>query len=184
VGKASRRKRERERAKMDFAVSRFNLAMDALAADPCETCAFRDPEAWIADPAIPQKLADAMARHQPFYCHQGLETIDNVYQPAPDPSTMKMCAGFARLYRRLGSRSAIEQLAAIRALQSGLLKRYLTTDDETPNRLRGPGGVEALAQALDVMADLRRRGIDPETLDEPDIIAELAAAESRAGAVQ
>jgi hypothetical protein len=103
---------------------------------PCESCAFKDPEAWIADLRMKEKLTQCLQdpRHR-FYCHEGLPVDeDNRYQPPtradgrPDASQMPLCGGFLRWALAVREKPPKEQERILSALQQHFVSRFLTTD--------------------------------------------------------
>lgn len=137
------------------------LVRGAFTRDPCETCAFRDPEAWIADSTLPTQLETCLRKRQPFYCHHGMERAgeDGVeYQPPRRADgtiateKLEMCAGFARLVARDGGDT--EQLMdTIRTVRRKLLKRFAEapTDEYRDLVAAYDGNAELLACMLDIM---------------------------------
>lgn len=147
---------------------------------PCSTCAFRDPEAWLADPAIALKINQAINDGEGFFCHDGLACHDHSYeQPrlpdgTVDYSKLKICAAFLRVYPKLRGRRQTEVYRIVRRLQLVMLRRYLASSRTHAKRLRRAGSPEQLAEACDLLAI--QRGWDSELAQSP--LARKALAEA------
>lgn len=167
MGRASRQKRERRAEKWARIMDRVRLVMEADQADMCATCAFRDPEAFICDPLIAEKLLKSFQTHQPFFCHKDMETdVEGAYLPPkrpdgrPDVARMHMCAGYLAFVRRF--QDAPEAFAeAVAELRKRLLARFLSDEESAlAGRFReltdGRVDVELLDNALTMFAETKR----------------------------
>lgn len=168
MGRASRRRRTLRDQRRAFTLDRIRLVLETLDADPCATCAFLDPEAWIADCEIPWKLEDALTRNQPFYCHRDLpvDTEGGYLLPRrPDGTILReklhLCVPYARLLRRLAREPGAQPPAGIiRAVRRKLLERYageIGGDEHSRGLFTDQGNnVDAIEWALDRLAAERR----------------------------
>jgi hypothetical protein len=102
---------------------------------PCETCAFSDPEAWVADHAMGHHLVACLTKpvHE-FFCHEGLAQggpTGTAYQVPldangkPDRRQLTPCGGFLRWAVKYRFASYAVQWKAVMALQRKMCQRYL-----------------------------------------------------------
>jgi len=131
---------------------------------PCDNCAFSDPEAWLADQAIAQKLLACLAPgHTPFYCHKGLQRSGadgNEFTPhlsadgSIDTARMTPCGGFLQWAKRWRHKPAKQQQQVVARLQLMYMRRFLASDHPAAVEFRHIEVTpEHLQQAIEMMAD-------------------------------
>lgn len=109
----------------------------SMARKPCDTCAFRDGEAWIADKQMFFKVTDCIINNpgKPFYCHQGMKLVDNVYQPPADAEgkvethRLQKCGGIDEFRKSLRGMNKRQKAKAVRTVQLQLIDKFM---DENP----------------------------------------------------
>jgi hypothetical protein len=68
---------------------------------PCHTCAFNPgTDAWDGFDSTVLNLAAAIAKGEPFYCHENLPRINGQWYPTPGLKGMQLCAGWAVIMRQ------------------------------------------------------------------------------------
>ena len=124
---------------------------------PCATCAFSDPEAWIADLRMAEKVLGCLRephRHR-FFCHEGLKTggeYGTTYQVPrtpdgrPDAAQLTRCGGFLRWAVPWYDRPRHEQVAEVDRLQHHYLTRFLASTHEMAVEWRRQGFTARLVQ--------------------------------------
>jgi hypothetical protein len=128
----------------------------ATAKAPCQTCAFNDPECWVADKAIGLKLLKCLEAGTYFWCHHGMrlggeERLE--YQPPlrpdgrVDTSQMEPCGGFVRWAVRLRAMTPEARQGEVLRLQRRMLTRFLAEDPTFGARMREQGIDGAMLQA-------------------------------------
>jgi len=160
MGKTAKQRRLARRR----VLRRFTQWMEAETASPCDTCAFRDPEAFVADPEIPRKLRRCLANGEVFWCHHGLDDNDGRYlvpnrDGRPDTAGMSICAGFVRLYQVLRDKTPERQHETLRQLQRTMVARWLASDAPEAKRFEEicKGDPQAMVEALELLADSHER---------------------------
>lgn len=134
---------------------------------PCSTCAFRDPETWVADKMIPSKILDCLQQPgQQFYCHKGCPVEQNAYQPPRltdgtiDTSQLTPCSGFRQWARKWDSKPPAAQQREVFRLQRHFLTQYIRhsqVDFAVTCRKAGYSAAD-LAMALNLMAEGQHAG--------------------------
>ena len=138
---------------------------------PCADCAFVDPEAFVADVDMAQKLLDCLTGTAPdFYCHEGMPQAINLDGTAGawlpprtadgtiDTSQMTRCGGYLRFAVKYRFASEAAQRQAIADLQRHMVARFLASDVDYAADLRTACGGNAalLAEALNRLAALKK----------------------------
>lgn len=102
--------------------------------------AFNDPECWVADARIPGKLIKSLSGGVVFYCHRGLEVVDNKYQVPRTPtgeidySRLTLCAGYAAVSRQ--PRTVLQAARYVSGLRLQMIRRWLGSDTPSGKRLK------------------------------------------------
>jgi hypothetical protein len=138
---------------------------------PCDTCALRDPEAFVADPGMGHKLLEVLGGGKSgFFCHIGMPTevrLDGTagaYTPPKKPdgsidtAQLTPCGGFLRWavpYRFAPRR---EQYKAVMALQLKMCRRYLAGEEGADFRESCGGRADVFQQALNLSSMLQAEG--------------------------
>lgn len=141
------------------------LGLEARTAKtPCETCAMKDPEAWVADIGMARKLLDALQGRARFYCHEGLPVVGTSYLPPlgddgqVDTQQLTPCGGFLRWALQHRRRSTHEQTRIVTLLQRRMLTRWLASDDPLAQEWRANGWSAADVQMGVQLTDAQRDG--------------------------
>ena len=132
---------------------------------PCASCAFSDPEAWVADPAMAHKVVGCLTKphRNQFFCHEGLaqggETGTQYLVPRdaegmPDGSQLTRCGGFLRWAVKYRFASYVVQFRTVMALQLKMCQRYLAGDFSLSQTFRTScgGRADILQQALNMQS--------------------------------
>lgn len=163
MGRAAKLRRGRQ---LERRIAAHHKAQAQTMKKPCDTCAFRDPSAWVSDQAMANKVIHCLSTPQrnKFFCHEGMpqggeEGIE--YLPPltpegkPDARQMTPCGGFARWAVPYRLASFAVQMKAVLALQLRMLTLWLQGDDEHVAELRVACGGRA---------DIMQRALNAETL--------------------
>jgi hypothetical protein len=139
---------------------------------PCTTCWSVDPECWVADRAIGQKLLTCLRNHDYFFCHDGLslDAEGHAYQApvkadgAPDRSQMTPCGGFIRWAAQVRDLPTPQQEREVRQLQRHFLERFMTMDQAEQFRDEGfdASDLQAVINYQLYMQGLTSDGMDEE----------------------
>lgn len=133
---------------------------------PCDTCAFKDPEAWIADQAMARKVLACLQKpgHQ-FYCHHGLSIIDEHYEPPRradgqiDTRQLTPCGGFLRWALAWREKPSKEQQREVLRMQGHFLTRYLQGENVLASEWREAGWTAAdLQMAINLRQEMEGDG--------------------------
>ena len=142
MGKAKRDKARMKRLVRDVRRLQRERWRDE-AKQTCESCAFVDPMAFIAEamhpPSMESKLLQCLRPGaRPFYCHDGMEKVENGWV-APhdadgniDVSHMVPCGGFVKWAWPLYERSITTQEHAVETLATKMVQRFLDGPDCYP----------------------------------------------------
>ena len=169
MGRATTLRKQRQMQRL-FAGA---FALEAhQAKKPCHTCAFSDPEAWVADPEMGHKVLRAITHpvgHK-FFCHEGLAQggkTGTTYQvPAkedgsPDIAQLVPCGGFLRWAVPYRFAAYITKFKAVMALQLRMCRRYLSGNFEHSASFRvSCGGKAAVLQGALNMQTMTEAGED------------------------
>jgi hypothetical protein len=152
----------------------FRLEAQA-AKKPCESCAFADPEAWVADVEMAHKLLECLTGTAPdFYCHEGMAqqirpdgTAGEWLPPRKSDGSMDLgkmtrCGGYLRFAAKYRFSPEVEQRQAITDLQRHMVGRFLTSASDYAPALRHACGGNAalLAEALNRLAAWKKEDSD------------------------
>ena len=162
MGRAAKARHQRQIR----AVFRGAFALEAQEANPpCAGCAFRDPESWIADPAMGHKVLGCLTKphRNQFFCHEGLAqggATGTQYLPPtdaqgqPDTTQMTRCGGFLRWAVKYRFASYIVQFKAVMAFQLRMCQRYLAGDFSLSQTFRKScgGRADILQEALNMQS--------------------------------
>lgn len=125
---------------------------------PCDTCAFKDPTAWMADQAMARKVLVCLQKpgHR-FYCHHGLPVIDEHYEPPRredgqiDTRQLTPCGGFLRWALAWREQPPRAQEREVLRMQRHFLERYMQGDADAAPSFRAQGFTAAdLQQAINL----------------------------------
>lgn len=135
---------------------------------PCDTCAFVDHEAFVADTEMAHKILKCLTEPSyRFFCHHGLFTQTRLDGTAGayiaprrpdgqiDTRQLTPCGGFLRWALPWREKSYVEQFQAVMALQRHMLARFFQSDQPFAVRLKEScgGRVDIAQRVLNEMSE-------------------------------